>query len=141
MTLDGRIDLGPRTAEHLKVLRDVARRFGVRSLGAFGSRTGGKTRPDSDIDLCVDFGLRTSADEELAFHEAVIDALGTDRVDVMNLDTAGPLALREIALHGQPIYEAESKAFVNRQVAGLGIYMETARFRRLGSDLLRARRA
>lgn len=141
MAPDAQIDLGPRTAERLEALRDVARRFGVRSLGAFGSRTGGEIRPDSDIDLCVDFRHRTSADEELAFHEAVVEALGTDRVDVVNLDTAGPLALREIALHGRPIYEAEPKAFVNRQVAGLGIYMETARFRRLGSELLRTRRA
>lgn len=56
----------------------------------------------------------------------MIHALATDHVDVVNLDRAGPVVLREIALHGRLFYEAQPKAFLNRQIGGLGISMETA---------------
>jgi len=64
--------------------------------------------------------------------------VGTDRVDLANVHHAFPLLLREVALHGLPLYEATPGAFAGLQLAALGRYMDTSRFRRLRSELLRS---
>ncbi|MBI4728889.1 MAG: nucleotidyltransferase domain-containing protein [Acidobacteria bacterium] len=118
-------------------LTEVCRAFGVRTLVIFGSVAKGEARPASDVDLAVDFGKAVAPGTELDFLGSVVDAVGTDRLDVVNVCTAPPLALREVALHGTAIFEREPGTFARLQMAALGRYMDTARFRRLRSELLR----
>ena len=40
-----------------EMLPELANRFGVASLGLFGSRVRGDHRPDSDLDVLVEFRL------------------------------------------------------------------------------------
>lgn len=40
---------------HREKVADLCRRYGVRSLAVFGSAARGEVRPDSDVDLLVEF--------------------------------------------------------------------------------------
>ena len=118
-------------------LLEVCRQYRVRVLILFGSLARGEAGPTSDIDLAVDFSPDAESDV-LAFLEASVAALGTDRVDVVDMRGAPPLVLREIGVRGVPLYEDEHGLAARLQVAALGRYMDTAGFRRLRSHLLKA---
>ncbi len=135
----GRLDVVRRLAARRDGLVRLCRERDVRLLILFGSAASGSQRPDSDIDLAVDFGRDTSPRDELAFHGDLMEALDTDRVDLVNVRTAGPIVLREIALHGTPVYVRAERDFAEFQVHALTRFMDTARFRELRGRLVRAR--
>ncbi len=78
----------------------------VLAVFLFGSLTDGYATPRSDIDLAVLFDRETSLDEELEFELAVSRVLGTDEVDVVNLNRAN-LAFRFRAVAGKLLYEKD----------------------------------
>ena len=60
-------------AEHKPVL---AQRFGVRRLALFGSMARGTARPDSDVDVLVDFDRPPDADQYFGTQFYLEDLLG-----------------------------------------------------------------
>jgi len=61
---------------------EIARRFGVRSLSLFGSVARDEARPDSDVDLVVEFEGPTTFDAHMGLLVFLEDLLGR-RVDVV----------------------------------------------------------
>ena len=57
-------------------------RFGVRELSVFGSVARGEAKPDSDLDLLVEFEGGTTFDAFMGTKLAIEDALGV-RVDLV----------------------------------------------------------
>lgn len=51
-----------RVLAALRLHRDGLRRYGVRSLGLFGSTARGRARADSDLDFVVEFERKTFDD-------------------------------------------------------------------------------
>ena len=89
-------------------LEATCRRYRIRRLSLFGSTLKGTTRPDSDVDLLVEFepgatpSLFTMAEIELELSPL----LGGRKVD---LRTAGDLSRyfrEEVVLMAEPQYEA-----------------------------------
>ena len=62
--------------------RELADRFGVRSLALFGSVARGEARPDSDVDLLVRFEKSPGFDGYMALKWFLEDILGA-RVDLV----------------------------------------------------------
>jgi predicted nucleotidyltransferase len=60
----------------------IARRFGVRSLSLFGSVARDQARPDSGVDLVVEFEGSTTFDGHMGLVVFLEDLLGR-RVDVV----------------------------------------------------------
>ncbi len=77
-------------SEHKEALRD---RFGVRSLALFGSAVRGEDRPDSDIDLLVEFERPIGLFEFVRLQLYLEKLLGR-RVDLVTPDAVRP-AMRE----------------------------------------------
>ena len=79
-----------------------------RVLGVFlfGSQVDGTATARSDIDLAVLFDRDLELNEELAFEVAVSEVLGTDDVDVVNLNRAS-LLFRYRAIAGKLLYERD----------------------------------
>lgn len=66
---------------HLHKIIEICKRFHVRRLWVFGSILTDRFRPDSDIDLCVDFDwanipVLDAADNFFDFQFALEDLLG-----------------------------------------------------------------
>jgi predicted nucleotidyltransferase len=63
---------------------DLQTRFGVQSLGLFGSVLRGGSRPDGDIDILVDFGGPAGFGQYMDLLFFLEDLLGS-RVDLVTL--------------------------------------------------------
>ena len=61
---------------------EIVRRFGVRSLSLFGSMARDEARPDSDVDVLVEFEGPTTFDGHMGLLVFLEDLLGC-RVDVV----------------------------------------------------------
>jgi predicted nucleotidyltransferase len=73
----------------------VIRRYGVRSLGLFGSGARGTTQTDSDLDFVVEF--ETKSFDAYMDLKAFLERLFGCRVDLVLRDTIKP-SLRETIL-------------------------------------------
>lgn len=126
---------GPRAALQRLVdaaeggrLDAVCSRHRVRVLTVFGSTVRGAREP-RDLDVAVGFEPSGQGDL-LALLDDLAALTGSDDLDVLVLDRAGPVA-RERALVGcLPLYESEPMAYASAQTAAMG--------ERMDSDWLRA---
>jgi len=67
----------------------------------FGSWPQGKARPRSDIDVAVSTGSAISPERMAALREAVDELPTLYAIDVVDLNTIGPILREEILKHGQ----------------------------------------
>jgi len=123
----------PSEAEIRERLAPLSRRADVRLLVLFGSRARGLARPSSDIDVGV---LVDGAFE--AVGKEIVRLLSTDRVDVANLRRVTPLLAMAIAKEGKPVYERDPGEFASFASLALRRYNDTAKFRRLRENGLKA---
>lgn len=112
-------------------LDELCVRHGVRLLGAFGSAARGE--PAQDLDLAVSFVA--SPPPVLALLDELTALTGFDRIDLLVLDDADPVARAE-GLVGLPLYEHERGAYAIAQMAALAERRDTEWLRRLELDLL-----
>ena len=121
----------------IEKLNKIAESHDIRLVVLFGSRATGEARKGSDTDIGVLFSEAAySASKELDFGSAVMDLLQTGHVDVVVLNHAEPLLLKEVATNGIPLYEAERGLFDEYQVLFIKKYFEAAKFRRLAAENL-----
>lgn len=75
---------GGLPAVHKRRLAQVCRRYGVRSLSLFGSAARGELRPDSDVDLLVEFkpSSRTSLFDLARMQEELSPLFGHRKVHI-----------------------------------------------------------
>jgi len=88
-------------------LAAICRRYQVRELAVFGSAARGETRPDSDIDLLVEF--LPEAQVGLLEHAGLMldlsELLGR-RVDLVSKRGLKPLIRDSIIREARPVYAA-----------------------------------
>ncbi len=77
---------------HLPLLRTE---FHVRTLGVFGSHVRGTSRPNSDLDLLVQYTRTPSLFEFVALEQRLASILGV-KVDLVMKDTLKPFIGRQI---------------------------------------------
>jgi len=100
-------DLDLLLTQRLPQLRTLLAQHGnVLAVFLFGSQMDGYATPHSDIDLAMLFEHSPDLKEELALSAAISEVLGTERVDVINLNRAN-LLLRHRAISGLSLYERD----------------------------------
>ena len=81
-------------------------RPGLELLMLFGSRGRGEAHPGSDWD----FGYLATGDFDMAaFVGALVEIVGSDRIDLVDLRRASGLLRYRAARDGQPVYEARPR--------------------------------
>jgi len=115
----------------------LASQPGVRLGYVFGSAARGALRADSDVDVAVRFAARPTLDGLAALALNLERAAGR-RVDVIDLDTAPPLLLREVVKEGRLLFAASDDERVAFETAALARYADTAHLRHVQAEYLHA---
>lgn len=93
-------------SEIRRILRDhlplLAARFGVASLGLFGSRVRGEAGPDSDLDILVRFRETPGLLRYIELEDYLSQLLGL-RVDLVMADALKPRAARHALAELLPV--------------------------------------
>ena len=100
------IQLGTVHVDQVK-LADLCRRYHVRELSVFGSAARGEMRPDSDVDLLVEF--QPDAHVDLVDHAGLmleLEKLLGCRVDLVSKRALKPLIRDLILEEARPVYAA-----------------------------------
>jgi len=103
-------------------------------MTAFGSTARGEPAA-RDLDLAVAFEPGPRRDV-LALLGELVDLTGTDAIDLMELDRAGPVARERALVATMPFFESAPGAFARLQMAAMLERMDTDWLRRLDLDLL-----
>jgi len=84
--------------DHLAIVRDILASFLPASakVSAFGSRTTGRVKPYSDLDLLIDAGRRLTPTESADLSEAFSESALPWKVDFIDLHGTDPAFLRRI---------------------------------------------
>lgn len=114
----------------------LCRRFDVSLLVLFGSAARSGTDP-RDIDVAVRFDPYDPG-SVLAFLDALADVAGTDRVDLMVLNTAGAVAREEALVFGTPLFMVSPDLFAEAQIAATMERLDTDVLRRQQLEMLRS---
>jgi predicted nucleotidyltransferase len=109
-------------------------RHGVRIMSAFGSAVAGAERP-RDLDIAVGFTPGAERDV-LGLLEDLVALTGTEAVDLLVLDRAGPVAKERALVGALPLYQNEPCAYANAQMAAMLERMETDWLRRLDLEAM-----
>ncbi|SRR5579883_907503 len=88
-------------------LRLLCQKYRVKELSVFGSRARGDHRPDSDLDLLVEFlpDDHSGLIAYLSLQHELAQLLGT-KVDLAPKGSLKPLVRREVLPEARVIYEA-----------------------------------
>ena len=116
----------------------LATRSEVRLAYLFGSAVRGELRPESDVDVAVLLTYRLDLAGEDALR-AWLEAAAGRPVDLVSLDTAPPLLLREIIATGVPLLTRDEDERARFEARAIARYLDTAHLRRVQHDYLRAR--
>ena len=109
----------------------LCERHGVRLLVLFGSAAAGVQAP-RDIDLGY---LGTARTKPLLLLDDVVRLLGDEAVDLVRLDTAGPVATHR-AMTGEGLYESEPGLFARARDLAIRQYFDTAHLRAAQAEVL-----
>lgn len=115
-------------------LEAVCRRQAIRLLSVFGSaaRAGGKPR---DLDVAIRFEPGRRGDL-LSVHDELARLFGSDELDLLVLDDAGPVAKERALVGSVALYESEPGAYATAQMAAMCERMETEWLRRLDLEAM-----
>ena len=86
----------------------LCRGNGIRSLALFGSRLHGDARPDSDMDLLVEFeqGRRVTLLDMARLEAQMADVLGHS-VDLQTTEDLSPYFRQDVTAEAQVVYAQE----------------------------------
>lgn len=77
--------------QHIKSVEPVLKRYGVRSIGLFGSYIRNEQKADSDIDLLIDFEAdKENYDNLLAVYDVLEQLFEGKRVEIITKNGLSP---------------------------------------------------
>lgn len=129
----GRPPLAPEVAERIRRLAELLGARGVRLAYLFGSAVGAGA-PD-DIDLAV---LRAQGPAHDLFPD-LVRALGTDRLDLIDLAQAGPLLKFRVVSDGIVLFRDSEESENEFELAAIREYRDTRHHREIQDGYLRER--
>jgi uncharacterized protein len=85
-------------------LEDLCRRFHVKKLSVFGSTLRGEAKPDSDLDLLVEFEPGKKPGYQFFALQGKLSELFNKQVDLNTAEFLGHRFRQEIVEHAQSLY-------------------------------------
>ncbi len=103
----------------------ICETFGVTLLLLFGSQVSGKTHDESDIDLAFATKRKLSFKEHAKLNSEFQSILGKNRIDTVDLLTAGPLLKKLIFDEHNSLYIADKELYYSMANYAMKSYIET----------------
>jgi len=129
--------------KRLKNLAPIFEREGILLAYLFGSLaendrdTRDTARKPNDVDLAI-LSREGSA---YKVQDAIVETLGTDRLDLVDLRRASPVLRFEVLRSGRPIYVSDEDLKERYEMSTLHLYRDTAPMRRRQTEYLKERMA
>lgn len=115
--------------EILKGIEKICMKFKVLCLILFGSMAKEEIYVKGDIDIAVLLeDTNSKADQEMKLYSALMDLFETDKLDLVVLNRASPLLLKEIAISGELLYEKKRGIFDRFQIKAIKKYLDAQKF-------------
>jgi predicted nucleotidyltransferase len=124
-----------REAARQGTVAELCRRHGLDLLVVFGSVLTTGTDP-RDLDVAVRFGAGNEAPDTLKILDDLYRLTGSERIDLMVLNHAAPLARERALTMGEPLFQRKSGDFANAQIAAIMQRLDTDRFRAMDLELM-----
>ena len=126
--------------ERLQSLAPLLEKKGVLLAYLFGSLAAkGEKAPRSPGD--VDLAVLTEDGPAWELQEELVESLGTDRLDLVDLRKASPVLRFEILRGGRPIYISDEEIRERYEMETLHLYRDTEPMRRRQRQALKERMA
>jgi hypothetical protein len=132
------------TSQHIQTALTRYFRHDRRIVAAylFGSHARGSAGPESDVDIALllrsDIPRARYADLRLRYTCALLKALRTDRVDLLLLNAAGPLAKHQVYSKGKLVFCRDARRTLRAKDLASSEYLDFLPFRRRAEeDVLR----
>ena len=87
-----------------KKITSILARHGAKRISIFGSYARGETKPDSDVDILVEFSERKSLLDIIGIEQELCEALGM-KVDLLTEKAVSPYVIDKIKNEMVVIYE------------------------------------
>jgi len=126
----------PDLTNRLENLPRVLQERGIRLAYLFGSlvETPREARPED-----VDLALLTDGEPAERLRPHLAEALGTERIDIVDLATAPPVLRFEIVRSGHPVHVRDDETLNRFELDPLHLYRDTAPMRPRQTESLRER--
>jgi predicted nucleotidyltransferase len=112
-----------------EALARVCRRYGLSLLVLFGSHVKGRVHPNSDVDIAV-LPEKRRRPNLLSLYVDLVPALGSDRLDIVDLRRAPPLLAWNVAREGVLLYAADAWEWTTYRIQAMKNWDDVRRFRR-----------
>jgi len=126
-------ELPPDIEQMLRRLIPLFKDQGVLLAYLFGSLAQGYRGQD------IDLAILARGVPAFRLREAIVERLGTERVDLVDLERTSPVLRFEIIRTGRPLYVSDSKTQERFELETLHLYRDTHPLRRQQRDHLRRR--
>jgi predicted nucleotidyltransferase len=124
-----------RDAATQGALVKLCHRHDLDLLVVFGSVLDPGADP-RDLDVAVRFGPGDHAHATLKLIDDLYRLTGSERIDLMVLNRAGPLARERALTTGEPLFQRQPGVFANAQIAAIMQRLDTDRFRAMDLELM-----
>lgn len=89
-----------------------------------------------DLDVAVRFGVGGDGHETLRILDDLYRLTGSEQIDLMVLNRAGPLARERALTTGEPLFQRHPGGFANAQIAAIMERLDTDQFRAMELELM-----
>jgi predicted nucleotidyltransferase len=123
--------------QKVQQLPPLLKEHGVLLAYLFGSLSRGNAPHDGAHD--VDLAIWSTEVPAYRLRQPISDCLGTERLDLVDLQRASPVLRFEILRTGQPIYVADEDFQQRYELQTIRVYQDTSYLRRRQREILKER--
>lgn len=107
-----------------QISEKLAKKHRLDLVALFGSQAKGKTHPQSDVDIAI-MGRRRLRPIEIArIALEFSELLKREDVEIVDLKSASPLLLKQVAEHSILLFESKSLIYPRFKIYAYKLYME-----------------
>ena len=106
-------------------IKKIAEKYNLTLVVLFGSQATGKTHKNSDMDIAVRGGRLLDLTELIHIQADFCDIFGRSDVEVVDIQTASPILLRDITQDGKVLHSKTGDEFAILRMYASKLFVET----------------